>query len=210
MENVRKLSVGEAIPEALKISVSNFVSVFIACILYLLTIWIPYLNVGTTIAMASVPLAMSKGKVISPLFIFEAKYRKYMGEYFALQGLMMLSILPALLFMVIPGIVIAIGWSLALFILIDKEVSPSEAMILSNKATQGYKWTIFGIFFLSFFVILFLSFIVGFIIGLFPEFLATILLIAWIGVCMVFPMACQAVIYKKLMQVTPMHAEQGE
>ena len=210
MENVRKLSVGEAIPEALKISVSNFVSVFIACILYLLTIWIPYLNVGTTIGMASVPLAMSKGKVISPLFIFEAKYRKYMGEYFALQGLMMLSILPALLFMVIPGIVIAIGWSLALFILIDKEVSPSEAMILSNKATQGYKWTIFGIFFLSFFVILFLSFIVGFIIGLFPEFLATILLIAWIGVCMVFPMACQAVIYKKLMQVPPMHVEQGE
>lgn len=42
-----------------------------ATVLWLLTIWIPYLNVGTTIAMATIPIELSKGKVISPLFIFD-------------------------------------------------------------------------------------------------------------------------------------------
>ncbi|MBP3553766.1 MAG: hypothetical protein J6K05_11495 [Bacteroidaceae bacterium] len=200
MENVRKLSVGEAIPEALKISVANFVSLFVACVLYVITLWIPYLNVGTTIAMASIPLALNKGTIISPLFIFESKYRKYMGEYFTLQGLMMLSIIPALCFMIIPAIVIAIGWSLALFIMIDKEVSPSEALIMSNKATQGYKWTIFGILFLCTLLVWVASIVLGFIASALPEFLAVILFIVFIAVCMVFPLACMAVIYKKLMQ----------
>ena len=109
----------------------------------LLTIWIPYLNVGTTIAMATIPIELSKGKVISPLFIFDGKYRKFMGEYFTLIGLMYLAIIPALFFMIVPGIIISIGWSLAIYILLDKGVAPGEAMIQSNKATYGYKWTIF-------------------------------------------------------------------
>ena len=69
-----------------------------ATVLWLLTIWIPYLNVGTTIAMNTIPIELSKGKVISPLFIFDGKYRKYMGEYFTLIGLMYLAIIPALFF----------------------------------------------------------------------------------------------------------------
>lgn len=115
-----------------------------ATILWLLTIWIPYLNVGTTIAMTTIPIELSKGRVISPLFIFDGKYRKFMGEYFTLIGLMYLAIIPALFFMIVPGIIISIGWSLAIYILLDKGVAPGEAMIQSNKATYGYKWTIFG------------------------------------------------------------------
>ena len=70
-----------------------------------------------------------------------------MGEYFTLIGLMYLAIIPALFFMIIPGIIISIGWSLAIYILLDKGVAPGEAMIRSNKATYGYKWTIFGVSF---------------------------------------------------------------
>lgn len=46
--------------------------------------------------MNTIPIELSKGKVISPLFIFDGKYRKYMGEYFTLIGLMYLAIIPAL------------------------------------------------------------------------------------------------------------------
>ena len=70
--------------------------------------------------MTTIPIELSKGRVISPLFIFDGKYRKFMGEYFTLIGLMYLAIIPALFFMIVPGIIISIGWSLAIYILLDK------------------------------------------------------------------------------------------
>ena len=74
---------------------------------------------------------------------------------------MYLAIIPALFFMIIPGIIISIGWSLAIYILLDKGVAPGEAMIRSNKATYGYKWTIFGVSFLlglAFYVLMMIIF----------------------------------------------------
>ena len=148
METHKKITVTGVLSEGIGLGIKNAVSMLGATVLWLLTIWIPYLNVGTTIAMNTIPIELSKGKVISPLFIFDGKYRKYMGEYFTLIGLMYLAIIPALFFMIIPGIIISIGWSLAIYILLDKGVAPGEAMIRSNKATYGYKWTIFGVSFL--------------------------------------------------------------
>jgi len=45
--------------------------------------------------------------------------------------------------MIIPAIIINLSWSLALLILIDKEMDPSSALGESNKMTYGHKWTIF-------------------------------------------------------------------
>ena len=148
MEANRKITVLGVIQEGVGLGLKNVLSLIGAVILWILTIWIPYLNVGTTIAISTIPIELSKGGMISPLFIFDAKYRQYMGEFFTLIGLMMLAIIPALFFIIIPGIVISISWSLAIYILLDKGVAPGEAMIRSNKATYGYKWTIFGIIFL--------------------------------------------------------------
>ena len=94
----KQLSVGDVLSNAFKIGFKNILSLILAYILWVVTIWIPYLNVGTTIAMFSLPLSLSKGKVISPLEIFDDKYRKYMGEYFMLQGLKTIVLMPALLF----------------------------------------------------------------------------------------------------------------
>lgn len=129
METHKKITVTGVLSEGIGLGIKNAVSMLGATVLWLLTIWIPYLNVGTTIAMNTIPIELSKGKVISPLFIFDGKYRKYMGEYFTLIGLMYLAIIPALFFMIIPGIIISIGWSLAIYILLDKGVAPGEAMI---------------------------------------------------------------------------------
>ena len=143
MDAQSKITLAGVLSEGVAIGVKNLASLLVASILWLITIWIPYLNVGTTIAMSTIPIELSKGKVISPLFIFDAKYRKYMGEYFTLKGMMWMAILPASLFVIIPGMIISLGWSLALFILLDKGVAPGEAMIRSNKATYGYTWSIF-------------------------------------------------------------------
>ena len=164
-----------------------------ALILWILTCWVPYINVGTTIALYTIPIELSKGKVISPLFIFDGKYRQYMGEFFTLIGLMLMSLIPAFLFMVVPGIIISIGWSLAFFLLIDKGMAPGEALVQSNKATYGYKWTIFGVFFLISLAMLILQFI----FGLLGSFGVILYLIAVLCLCII-EYGCLAVIYRNL------------
>lgn len=197
MEQLRKITIEGVISEGIKIGIKNAASMLGATVLWLLTIWIPYLNVGTTIAMMTIPIELSRGKVISPLFIFDGKYRQYMGEFFTLIGLMYLAIIPALFFMIVPGIIIAIGWTLAIYILLDKGIAPGEAMIRSNKATYGYKWTIFGVN-----IILFLIYIVMWYVIIavfyFSGFLGFILWFITIALLMVVNLGCEAVIYRNL------------
>lgn len=110
-------------------------------------------------------------------------------------GLMMISLIPAFLFMIVPGIIINISWSLAIYIMLDKEVSPSDALIMSNKATYGYKWIIFGVS-----VVLGVCFfIVNLILGLIPlGFLSAILSLLLTCVYQVVNLGCEAVIYRDL------------
>lgn len=182
METHKKITVTGVLSEGIGLGIKNAVSMLGATVLWLLTIWIPYLNVGTTIAMNTIP-------------IFDGKYRKYMGEYFTLIGLMYLAIIPALFFMIIPGIIISIGWSLAIYILLDKGVAPGEAMIRSNKATYGYKWTIFGVSFLlglAFYVLMMIIFNIA--SGGFAMLLLFIIAIVYT----VAALGCTAVIYRNL------------
>lgn len=196
METEKKITVVGVLSEGITIGIKNAASLLVASLLWILTIWIPYLNVGTTIAMSTIPIELSKGRIVSPTFIFDAKYRRYMGEYFTLKGLMWMSIIPASLFLIIPGIIISLGWSLSLFILLDKGISPGESMIRSNHATKGYKWTIFGTGFLLTFITLIILMI---FVSIIPNFsvnfiLSLILIIAYI----VIKLGCNAVIYKNL------------
>lgn len=198
METQKKITVMGVLSEGISLGIKNAVSLLVATVLWIVTIWIPYLNVGTTIAMTTIPIELSKGKVISPVFIFDSKYRKYMGEYFTLIGLMAMAVIPALFFMIVPAIVISLGWSLAIYILLDKGVAPGEAMVQSNKATYGYKWTIFGVQFILGLAYSILSFIFG-LIPLLGILLVLCLIIAYV----IISMGCSAVIYRNLTAETP-------
>ncbi|MDR2954376.1 MAG: hypothetical protein LBV43_04780 [Prevotella sp.] len=189
----RKITVLGVIQEGVGIGLKNALSLIGAVVLWLVTIWVPYINVGTTIAILTIPIELSKGGVISPLFIFDGKYRQYMGEFFTLIGLMMLSIMPALFFMVIPAYIIAIGWSLAIYILLDKGIAPGEALVQSNKATNGYKWTIFGVGLVLGLAFLILSWVFG-LLGAVGSILVFLLLIVY----QVIALGCNAVIYRNL------------
>ena len=193
MEAQKKISVMNVLSEGISLGMKNSVSLLVATVLWIVTIWIPYLNVGTTIAMTTIPIELSKGKVISPVFIFDSKYRKFMGEYFTLLGLMAMAIIPAFFFMVIPAIVISIGWSLAIYILLDKGVAPGEAMVQSNNATYGYKWTIFGVQF----VLGLIYGILSAIFGLIPI-LGVLLMLCLVIAYVIISMGCTAVIYRNL------------
>jgi len=114
-----------------------------ASILWALTAWIPYLNVGTTIGFLGIIVSISKGDSVFATEIFNAKYRKNMGEFFLLLSFMIIGIFTGYAFVIIPGIVISIAWSQSILLFIDKGYSPLESIKNSNDITYGEKWTIF-------------------------------------------------------------------
>ena len=140
---MNKVSFRLTFAEALEIGVKNAPSIIGCVALWLLAIWVPYINVGTTIAINILPIELAKGNVISPLSIFDAKYRKYMGDFLITTGLMIIPIFIAMMFMIVPGIVLSIAWSLAYYFLFEKKKNPMQALSASNEATYGSKWTIF-------------------------------------------------------------------
>jgi hypothetical protein len=137
------LTVGSIVSNAFSIGLKNAGSLIGATILWLLTIWIPYLNIGTTIAMLGIVIGLGRGGVMSPMEIFDRRYRMMMGEVFLLMGLKLGGVLAGVLFAVIPGIVIRMSWSQSLFLLLDRQMNPTEALTMSNRITHGHKWTIF-------------------------------------------------------------------
>lgn len=189
----KKITIQSILTNGFTIGIQNAASLVGAIVLWILTIWIPYINIGTTIAIATLPIEMSKGKIFSPLSIFDKKYYSFMGEFFLLMGLMLSGITMGMIFFIIPGYVIAIAWSLAVYLLIDKKMNPMEALSASNKMTMGYKWTIF----LALFVLMIVFYILMFIfikipaIGFILAFLLIVVL--WAAI-----MGCSAYIYKTL------------
>ena len=149
MSDVKKLEVIGTIKDGIAIGTKNIGPILVNLILWILTCWIPYLNVGTTIGLVvGIVKKASKGEAIPMTEIFNPVYRKYMGEYFLVCGLVGLGIGMGAVFFFIPGLVIAIAWCFAPLITIDKGKNPTEAIYLSNKATYGNKWRMFFAIFL--------------------------------------------------------------
>jgi hypothetical protein len=147
---LRKLAVIATIKEGIGIGIKNIGPILVNLLLWVLTIWIPYLNVGTTIGlMAGIVSKASRGEVISMTEIFDPKYRKYMGEFFLVSGLVGLGVCIGTVFFIIPGIVISLAWSLAILLVIDKGKNPTEALTLSNNCTYGNKWKMVGVYLLT-------------------------------------------------------------
>ena len=142
---MKKLDFAETFKDAITIGVKNAPSVIAAVALFLVTIWIPYINIGTFIAITLLPTQLAKGEVINPLGIFDSKYRRYMGEFLITMGLMVIPTYIAFIFMFIPGIVLSLAWSLAYYFLIEKGKNPIEALRAANDATYGSKWTMFAV-----------------------------------------------------------------
>lgn len=138
-----KLDFSSTLGDSLTIGLKNAPSIIAAIALFLLTIWIPYINIGTVIAVTLLPTQQAKGEVINPLSIFDSKYRRYMGEFLITAGLMVIPIYIALVFMIVPGIVLSLSWMLAYYFLIEQGKNPIQAIKASNDATYGSKWTIF-------------------------------------------------------------------
>lgn len=194
-----KLEFVPTLIDAFAIGTKNIASLVLTVVFYVLTCWIPYLNVGTTIALASLPGKLASGKVINPTYIFDAVYRKNMGNFFLLLGLELMILFPAFLFGIVPGYVLSIAYSLALYIMVDDGITPMDALHSSYKATDGYKWKIFFLE-LAFCIISGILFLIisGIANLINVGFITFVLYVLLIMVVLAASIALSAVIYREL------------
>jgi uncharacterized membrane protein len=59
--------------------------------------------------------------------------------------LLSLAIVLGMILLIIPGIIFALMFMFTLFIVIDRELGPIEAMKESARITRGYKWQLLGL-----------------------------------------------------------------
>ena len=195
----KRLDFATTLQDAIAIGLKNAPSVIAAVALWLITIWVPYINVGTTIAITLLPTRLAKGEIVNPLGIFDSKYRRYMGEFFITMGLMVFPILIGVLFMIVPAIVLSIAWTLSYYFLFEKGKNPIQAIKASNDATYGSKWTMFA-------VQLVVGIIVGIVLGIFRflcdlidvEFITFIVMFVLYVLAISISMAVNASYWKQL------------
>lgn len=159
-------TVGELFTGAFSLGVANVFGILVSLLFWLLTIWIPYVNVGTTIALATLPRRLAEGDSIGPGFLFETRYRKYMGDYFLLTWLMGPPIFAASCFLLVPGIVLSLSWILAIPLVVGENISATGAMSRSNELMAGSKWPTFWA---QFFVGMAFGFVFGILGSLLRE-----------------------------------------
>jgi hypothetical protein len=203
MANGKKLAVVPTIKDGIAIGTKNLVPILVNVLLWAVTIWIPYLNVGTTIGLiVGIVAKASKGEPIGMTDIFDPKYRKYMGEFFISSGLIGLGVASGMVFAIIPGIVISLAWSLTLLLVIDKGKNPTEAISISNNCTYGYKWVMVGIYLP---VVIAFAVVSGILMGIggatrnagIMSFFSFLTFLVWLFAIFVF-IGLQASIYKQL------------
>jgi len=139
----KKLEVIPTLTEACQLGIKNLVPLLLTVLLYFVTVWIPYLNVGTTVGLYRIIIDLSKGKTIEPTSIFKKENFENMGGFFLMLGFLSMGISAAMIFLFVPALVMGIAWGFAIYIFLEKKVSPLKALMLSDKATYGEKWTIF-------------------------------------------------------------------
>lgn len=163
------LSVGSIISNGFSLGFKNLFRIIGCYILWAVTFWIPYINVGTTIGLYGIVVKMSKGERFNVGEIFKREYRLIMPEFLLLTMLCGITLYIAYLFLIIPGIILSIAWGFSFYFLIDKGLGVVESLKASNKTTLGHKWDIFGGMFILYLIGLVFTLIFWLIFKTKPE-----------------------------------------
>lgn len=177
-----KLDITQTIKDGVNLGLKNFVPFLLTVLLYVITIWIPYLNVGTTIGLYKTIIALGRGEKIDPVAIFNKENFKPMGGFFLLSGLLLIGTLVAFCFMIIPGYVMGIAWCFAIFFFLDKKIPAVKAMQLSYDVTMGNKWRIF---FVCLICVIVFSIVIS-LLALIPKVGIVLVVIASILWCVIY------------------------
>ena len=198
---MEQLTIAGIFSNALTIGLRNAASLLGAVVLWALTIWIPYLNVGTTIGLVGIVAKMGRGEVVSPTEIFDRTNRQRMGEFFLVMAFIYLGVSIGTLFMLIPGMVIGIAWSLAPLLVLDRGMNPIEAIEQSNQLTYGKKGTIFWASLLVVVGLYIILFVLAFLFAKVHPMLGLLVSVAGMIVVVAVSMGIQAYVYHVLVDL---------
>ena len=141
-----KLNVKQTLVDGFNLGLKNVGSLLLMAFLYVITFWIPYLNVGTTIGFYKNIIALSKGEEVVPTSIFSKENFKNLGDFFLLMGLQTAGIGAAAVFFLFPALVVSLAWQFAMYFFLDKGTSPLKSLSVSYDATLGEKWRLFFVY----------------------------------------------------------------
>ncbi len=162
------------------------IPVALAVLLWLVTLWVPFINIGTTIALFTWPVWMAAGRKLSAIDIFSGVHRERLFGLLRLHGIVAASSFVLLLVMglalgrmymmnllaglpegtvvvgagfwawirvllifagaAVPFFMLTTAWSMAPFLMIDRDLEPSEALRVSYTVTEGRRIGIFAVY----------------------------------------------------------------
>ncbi len=194
-----ELTTGGIISQALSRGVKNFLAIAVNYLLWIITIWIPYLNIGTTIGLlVGVVAKASRNEPISFTEIFNPVYRKKMGEYFLVSGFVAAGVGFGFALFFLPGVVLSIAWMLAPLFTVDGGLNAVEAIRRSNSVTYGKKAAIFWAMVVLGLIAAVGALILGWIFGMISGVLSTLILIVYMAFAASFFVSAQGYIYETL------------
>ena len=133
----------DVIKSSFKIAKKYRFKVILSYLLWLITFWIPYLNIGTTIGLKKMIVKMSHDDSFSPLDIFDSENRKNIDVFLILWFISSnLIIIASFVFLFFPGYVMYFALSQIYLLFIDKNLGSIESIRESYRITYGEKWQI--------------------------------------------------------------------
>jgi len=137
-----------------------------------------YLTIGTI----RISLKLADGKKTEFKDLYSAKAETFIR--YVIGGLLYsLIVIAGIILLIIPGIIFAIKYQYYNYLIVDKSLSPFDAIKKSGKITQGYKWNLL---------------LFGFVIGV-VTLLGLFALVVGILVAAPVTGLAQAYVYRKLM-----------
>jgi len=144
---IPSLSVSNNLTTALALGIPSITLLIAMSILNVILIWLMYIAIIKIVTYKRANQEVSVGKIIE-----DAK--TYLGSYSGLSMLMGLALFGLFILLIIPGVIFAVFWTFAPYILILENKGISESMSESKKLVTGRWWKVFGYNFL-FFLIMF-------------------------------------------------------
>lgn len=105
----KRVDIAAAAADTFAIATRHAPSIIAAVILFLLTLWVPYVNLGTLIALTVLPVRLARDERIEALSIFRSEYRRRMGDFLLTAALKQAALALGTALLVIPGVVLALA-----------------------------------------------------------------------------------------------------
>lgn len=158
--------------------------------------WIIFYPLGEA-AILYMAFQSMRGRLVS---VIEA-LRKGLSRFWAIVGLAILTVLgiwAGMILLIVPGIMFALRWSVALPACVVEGLSPLASMKRSAELTKGHRWKLFGVFLLLVIVSWIVGWLIGFVLRLTGLVIANIGSVIWTAAWTAFWYVVLVMIYHDL------------